>query len=113
MLEPDQPQHADDARSCVLPPRGGEHASSMFSNTDRLSNTLGVWNLRQIPRLARAGTGSGVMRSPWYQMSPALGRRVTRDHADEGGLAGAVRPDDATQLVARELEIDVVGGDQP
>ncbi len=50
-------------------------ASSMFSNTDRLSNTLGVWNLRPIPRLARAGTGSGVMRSPWYQMSPALGLR--------------------------------------
>ena len=48
-------------------------ASSTFSSTDRLSNTLGVWNLRAMPRLARAVTGRWVTRSPWYQMSPALG----------------------------------------
>ena len=85
-------------------------ASSMFSNTDRLSNTLGVWNLRPIP----AWRADGQRGDALALVPDVAGARpeVTRDHADEGGLAGAVRPDDATQLAARELEIDVVGGDQ-
>ena len=49
------------ARSARATSRGrraeASTASSTFSSTGRLSNTLGVWNLRPMPRLARAGNG--------------------------------------------------------
>src|SRR5262249_21441438 len=41
----------------------------------------------------------------------ALARaQVTRDHVDEGGLAGAVRPDDSYRLLGRHIERDVPRG---
>ena len=65
-----------------------------------------------MPRLARAGTGSCVICSPRYQIVPRGRPQMAGDHADEGGLAGAVRPDDAAQLAAREPKIDRIVGEQ-
>jgi hypothetical protein len=37
-----------------------------------------------------------------------VGGPYPRDHVEEGGLAGSVRPDEAADLARSELEIDTV-----
>ena len=41
----------------------------------------------------------------------AVGRDRAGDDAEQRGLAGAVRPDDAERLAAQEREVDIVGDD--
>src|SRR6266540_77787 len=51
---------------------------------------------------------------PAVEVDAARGRLVhAGEDVEEGRLAGAVRPDEADDLSARDDEVDVVDGDQP
>ena len=59
---------------------------------------------------ARASRAIGV---PLNAMSPASQRERARDHVQHGGLARAVRPDQADDLARLDRERQVVDRDQP
>ena len=85
---------------CRPPPKAA--ATTRFSNTVMPPNGCGTWNERAIPIRQRR---AGVMRvTSWPSKitRPAVRRNRAGDDAEQRGLAGAVRPDDAERLAAQQ-----------
>ena len=113
VLEPHQLEHVFDSRPDVAwPPCGREHGELGV-----LVDALVVEHARRLELAPDAAAGARRHRQRRDRLAlipdRAGGRpEMAGDHADERGLAGAVRPDDAAQLAAREPEIDRVVGEQ-
>jgi hypothetical protein len=67
---------------------------------------------------AHAALADAVRRQPPQvlaakQHAPAVAAQVARDHVEQRGLAGAIRPDDRPPLAGHDLQIYAVDGPQP
>ena len=80
-----------------------------FSNTVMPPNGCGIWNERARPMRQRCSGFMRVTSWPSNTTRAGVGRDRAGDDAEQRGLAGAVRPDDAQRLAAQEREVDVVG----
>ena len=70
------------------------------------------WKVRTTPLRATMCGARPEMRSPLNSTSPGARRQERGDQLEQGGLAGAVRADHREDLAARDVEGDVVDGDQ-
>ena len=79
-----------------------------FSRPVIISSTAADWPARPIMR--RTAIGSRTTSCPLTTSVPRVGREERRHHADEGGLAGAVGPEDGDGLPGRQGEGQVGEG---
>ena len=76
-------------------------ASMTFSSTLMAGKGRGIWKVRPRPRpKMRSGVRPSIRR-PSSRMRPALGPERAGDEIEQGGLAGAVRADQASDRDAR------------
>ena len=84
-----------------------------FSRVVRPISGLAIWNVRPMPRCARA-CGGRLLIVLVAQHDRARGRlELPADQIEQRGLAGAVRPDQAEDLAAVHRERNAVHGEQP
>ena len=87
-------------------------ATSTFSSTVSSRNRRMVWKVRARPACADlVGLLVGDVHAVHKDL-PAGGRQQAGDDIDQGGLAGAVRTDQAEDLAAPQSEADAVQGAQ-
>jgi len=66
-----------------------------LSSTERLANSATFWNVRRCRFQRSGGAGRFRMVRPSMRMSPALRLVEPAQAIEQGGLAGAIRPDQA------------------
>ena len=81
-----------------------------LSITDRLGNSATFWKVRPMPISAILCGGRVRMLVPSIMMSPEKAGRAGQA-VEQGGLAGAVRPDQAEDRTLVHVEGDAVQGD--
>ena len=74
-----------------------------FSITLMLRNRRSVWNVRATPRCVIVCGARPTRLSPSSRISPLVGPVDAGDEVEQRRLAGAVRPDDADDLVLVDL----------
>ena len=90
-------------------PRREATASAAFSSTVCSVKSCGSWKLRPMPRRTMARGCRPRIGWPSNSMRAGLRPQVAGRHVDEGGLAGAVGPDDGEELARHDIEVDAVG----
>ncbi len=63
-----------------------------------------------MPAMQRARGGAAVMSWPSKWTVPLSGCNKSGDEIEQRRFAGAVRPDDAERLAARDFKLDTVDG---
>ena len=76
-------------------------------------NSSSCWNVRASPRRARFDGDAPVTFWPARNTSPPCGSEQPGQHAEQRGLAGAVRADEPDDRRRRHRQAHVVEGDQP
>ena len=83
-------------------------ATSTFSRTVSERNAWLCWNVRASPARPRRWALHRVIVRPSSSTEPAVGKSKPREEVDERRLPGAVRPDQADDLVTVQLERDAL-----
>ena len=95
---------ADDRRSSsALVAPSGDGRSAIATTIAGTTQTNGS---------SQARHGRAISVRPRNATGPAVGSIDAGDDVEEGRLAGAVRPDEADDRALRDVEVDVVDGDQ-
>ena len=88
-----RPRRRKQRRRRAAPRRNSRSGATTFSSTVISRNRRVIWNVRPRPRCARRQGGLPSIRSPVEPDLAGLGRHRAADQVEDGGLAGAVGPD--------------------